>query len=102
MRQQLTAGHVGRGASATPARRGPTRPGGRARWSTFSNHAPDDSGVSTRITVRCPRAGRTAAPALFDTGGLQAAALLESAGLLLMGLARNGAGFDLALGARVA
>ena len=38
----------------------------------------------------------------FDTGGLQAAELLESAGLLLMGLARNGAGFDLALGAKVA
>lgn len=36
-----------------------------------------------------------------DVGGLQAAPLLESAGLLLMGLARNGAGFDLALGAEV-
>jgi predicted dinucleotide-binding enzyme len=34
----------------------------------------------------------------LDTGGLQAASILESAGLLLMGLARNGAGFDLALG----
>jgi hypothetical protein len=31
----------------------------------------------------------------------QAASILESAGLLLMGLARNGAGFDLALGAEV-
>lgn len=37
----------------------------------------------------------------LDTGGLQAAAILESAALLLMGLARNGAGFDLALGAEV-
>ena len=37
----------------------------------------------------------------FDAGGLQAAPILESAGLLLMGLARNGAGFDLALGAEV-
>ncbi|WP_067441544.1 NADPH-dependent F420 reductase [Nocardioides jensenii] len=37
----------------------------------------------------------------LDAGGLQAASLLESAGLLLMGLARNGAGFDLALGAEV-
>ena len=37
----------------------------------------------------------------LDAGGLQAASTLESAGLLLMGLARNGAGFDLALGAEV-
>ena len=37
----------------------------------------------------------------LDAGGLQAATILESAGLLLMGLARNGAGFDLALGAEV-
>ncbi len=36
-----------------------------------------------------------------DVGGLQAASILEQAGLLLMGLARNGAGFDLALGAEV-
>ncbi|WP_072806091.1 NADPH-dependent F420 reductase [Rhodococcoides yunnanense] len=34
-----------------------------------------------------------------DTGGLRMASVLESAGLLLMGLAQNGAGFDLALGA---
>jgi predicted dinucleotide-binding enzyme len=37
----------------------------------------------------------------LDAGGLQAASVLESAGLLLMGLARNGAGFDLALGAEI-
>ena len=37
----------------------------------------------------------------LDTGGLPAARLLESAGLLLMGVARNGAGFELALGAEV-
>jgi predicted dinucleotide-binding enzyme len=37
----------------------------------------------------------------LDAGGLQAASILESAGLLLMGLARNGAGFDLALAANV-
>ena len=36
----------------------------------------------------------------LDVGGLQAAPILESAGLLLMGAARNGAGFDLALGAQ--
>jgi len=37
----------------------------------------------------------------LDAGGLQAASILEWAGLLLVGLARNGAGFDLALGAEV-
>jgi len=37
----------------------------------------------------------------FDAGGLRAASILESSSLLLMGLARNGAGFDLALGAEV-
>jgi 8-hydroxy-5-deazaflavin:NADPH oxidoreductase len=37
----------------------------------------------------------------LDVGGLEAASILESAGLLLMGLARNGAGFDLALSAEV-
>lgn len=37
----------------------------------------------------------------LDAGGLQAASFLESAGLLLVALASNGAGFDLALGAEV-
>lgn len=37
----------------------------------------------------------------LDTGGLPAASFLESAGLLLVGLANNGAGFDLALTAEV-
>jgi len=37
----------------------------------------------------------------FDTGGMQAAPILETASLLLMGLARNGAGFDVALAANV-
>jgi predicted dinucleotide-binding enzyme len=37
----------------------------------------------------------------LDAGGLQAASFLESAALLLVGLASNGAGFDLALGAEV-
>ena len=37
----------------------------------------------------------------LDAGGLQAARLLEQAGLLLMGVARNGAGFELALAAEV-
>lgn len=37
----------------------------------------------------------------LDAGGLQAAPLLEQAGLLQMCLARNGAGVDLALGAEV-
>jgi predicted dinucleotide-binding enzyme len=36
-----------------------------------------------------------------DTGGLQMAPVLESAGLLLMGLAQNGTGFDVALTAEV-
>ena len=35
----------------------------------------------------------------LDTGGLAMAAVLEWTGILLMGLARNGAGFDIALGA---
>lgn len=37
----------------------------------------------------------------LDAGGLQTAPILESTGLLLMGLARNGAGFDISLGAAV-
>ena len=35
----------------------------------------------------------------FDAGGLEMAYVLEWAGILLVGLARNGAGFDIALGA---
>jgi predicted dinucleotide-binding enzyme len=35
----------------------------------------------------------------LDAGGLEMASVLEWAGILLVGLARNGAGFDLALGA---
>jgi predicted dinucleotide-binding enzyme len=37
----------------------------------------------------------------LDAGGLQMASVLEWTGILLMGLAQNGAGFDLALGAEV-
>jgi len=37
----------------------------------------------------------------LDAGGLQMASVLEWTGILLMGLARNGAGFNLALGAEV-
>ena len=37
----------------------------------------------------------------LDAGGLQMAHALEWAGILLVGLAQNGAGFDLALGAEV-
>jgi predicted dinucleotide-binding enzyme len=37
----------------------------------------------------------------LDAGGLAMASVLEWAGILLVGLARNGAGFDLALGAEV-
>ena len=37
----------------------------------------------------------------LDAGGLQMASVLEWTAILLMGLARNGAGFDLALGAEV-
>jgi 8-hydroxy-5-deazaflavin:NADPH oxidoreductase len=36
----------------------------------------------------------------LDAGGLEMAYVLEWAGILLMGLARNGAGFDIALGAK--
>jgi predicted dinucleotide-binding enzyme len=35
----------------------------------------------------------------LDAGGLEMASVLEWAGILLVGLARNGAGFDIALGA---
>ncbi len=37
----------------------------------------------------------------LDAGGLGMAYVLEWAGVLLMGVARNGAGFDIALGAKV-
>ena len=37
----------------------------------------------------------------LDAGGLEMAHALEWAGLLLVGVARNGAGFDLAPGAEV-
>ena len=37
----------------------------------------------------------------LDAGGLEMAYVLEWAGILLMGLARNGAGFDVALGAEI-
>lgn len=37
----------------------------------------------------------------LDTGGLAMASALEWTGILLMGLARNGAGFDIALGTEV-
>jgi len=37
----------------------------------------------------------------LDAGGLEMAHVLEWAGILLVGLARNGAGFDIALGAEV-
>jgi len=36
----------------------------------------------------------------LDAGGLEMASVLEWAGILLVGLARNGAGFDIALGAK--
>ncbi len=37
----------------------------------------------------------------LDAGGLEMARVLEWAGILLMGLARNGAGFDIALSAQI-
>ena len=37
----------------------------------------------------------------LDAGGLEMAHALEWAGILLVGVARNGAGFDIALGAEV-
>jgi hypothetical protein len=36
----------------------------------------------------------------LDAGGLDMTWVLEWAGILLMGLARNGAGFDIVLGAK--
>ena len=36
----------------------------------------------------------------LDAGGLEMAYVLEWAGILLVGVARNGAGFDIALGAK--
>ena len=36
----------------------------------------------------------------LDAGGLEMAHALEWAGILLVGLARNGAGFDIAFGAK--
>ncbi|MDX6344146.1 MAG: 8-hydroxy-5-deazaflavin:NADPH oxidoreductase, partial [Trebonia sp.] len=36
----------------------------------------------------------------LDAGGLEMTWVLEWAGVLLVGLARSGAGFDIALGAR--
>ena len=36
----------------------------------------------------------------LDAGGLEMTTVLEWAGVLLVGVARNGAGFDIALGAR--
>ena len=37
----------------------------------------------------------------LDAGGLEMTYALEWAGILLMGVASNGAGFDIALGAKV-
>jgi 8-hydroxy-5-deazaflavin:NADPH oxidoreductase len=37
----------------------------------------------------------------LDAGGLEMAHALEWAGMLLVGVARNGVGFDIALGAEV-
>ena len=37
----------------------------------------------------------------LDTGGIEMAYVLEWTGILLMGVARNGAGFDVALGAEI-
>jgi hypothetical protein len=36
----------------------------------------------------------------LDAGGLETTHALEWAGILLMGLARNGGGFDIALGVK--
>jgi predicted dinucleotide-binding enzyme len=36
----------------------------------------------------------------LDAGGIEMASVLEWAGILLVGLARNGAGFEIALGAK--
>ena len=57
--------------------------------------AGDDAEAKARVTASLTSLGMRP----LDAGGLEMAHALEWAGLLLVGVARNGAGFDLALGA---
>jgi predicted dinucleotide-binding enzyme len=59
--------------------------------------AGDDAVAKTRVAVFLESIDLRP----LDTGGLEMASVLEWTGILLMGLARNGAGFDIALGAEV-
>jgi 8-hydroxy-5-deazaflavin:NADPH oxidoreductase len=59
--------------------------------------AGDNAEAKTRVAAFLESLGMRA----LDAGGLQMASVLEWAGILLVGLARNGAGFDIALGAEV-
>ena len=67
----------------------------------LARDTPLDAFVAGDAAGKAPVAAFLASIGLrpLDTGGLETASVLEWAGLLLMGLARNGAGFDIALGA---
>ncbi|WP_328454097.1 NADPH-dependent F420 reductase [Amycolatopsis sp. NBC_00438] len=59
--------------------------------------AGDDAGAKARVSAFIESLGLRP----LDAGGLEMAHWLEGAGLLLMGLARSGAGFDVALGVTI-
>jgi predicted dinucleotide-binding enzyme len=59
--------------------------------------AGDDAGAKASVSTFIESLGLRP----LDVGGLDMAHWLEGAGLLLMGLARSGAGFDVALGAKI-
>ncbi len=56
--------------------------------------AGDDADAKTRFAAFLQSLGMRPR----DTGGLEMTYVLEWAGILIMGLARNGSGFDIALG----
>jgi predicted dinucleotide-binding enzyme len=60
-------------------------------------YAGDSAEAKARVAAFLEGLGMRA----LDAGGLEMAHVLEWAGILLVGLARNGAGFDIALGAEV-
>jgi 8-hydroxy-5-deazaflavin:NADPH oxidoreductase len=59
--------------------------------------AADDAGAKASVSAFIESLGLRP----LDVGGLEMAHWLEGAGLLLMGLARSGAGFNVALGAKL-
>jgi predicted dinucleotide-binding enzyme len=59
--------------------------------------AGDSAEAKTRVAAFLESLGMRA----LDAGGLEMTHVLEWAGILLVGLARSGAGFDIALGAEV-